>query len=493
VDASLTAFIAALVIYFVAGTALALASRRAGVGTSRDYFVAGYRLGGFLAAMTYAATTYSAFMMVGLVGLTYATGVGAFGFELTYLLATVSILTLLAPKVWSLARDRGWVSPAETLSDLYGSKALGPVVAATYLAALIPYTAAQVIGIGVIVQVLGGGSESAYLVGVCLAIATIALWVYLGGMWSVAATDAFQGLWMITAALGFVAWLFTWGFGGVGKLASSLSVLGKEGLLSTGRVWTPMIFASYTIPWLFFAVTNPQVVQRLYTPRSKSALSRMTALFAAFGLTYTVIVTMAGLMGRALTATGALPLIKDRDAVTPTILSHAPPWLSAVVFVSIVAAAVSTADSIILTLATAAARDLYASLREGVSDRTLINVGRGAAVALALIAATVAVFRPGFIVELSVLSSVMLLPLAPITLAAWLLHRRLGRYSRVAAITALVAGFTVALTHAVILGGKRALATPIAGIPYSGVVLLTSTAILAMGLVTDAVQGRGCR
>ena len=61
---------------FVVGTVLALASRRFGMGTSRDYFVADYRLGGFLAAMTYTATTYLALMMVGLVGLTFMTGVG---------------------------------------------------------------------------------------------------------------------------------------------------------------------------------------------------------------------------------------------------------------------------------------------------------------------------------------------------------------------------------------------------------------------------------
>ncbi len=35
-----------LALYFVVGTVLALASRRFGMGTSRDYFVAGYRLGG---------------------------------------------------------------------------------------------------------------------------------------------------------------------------------------------------------------------------------------------------------------------------------------------------------------------------------------------------------------------------------------------------------------------------------------------------------------
>ncbi len=489
-DELLTASIITLILYFVVGSLLAFASRKFGIGTSRDYFVAGYRLGGFLAAMTYAATTYSAFMMVGLVGLTYMTGVGAFGFELMYLLATITILALLAPKVWELVRERRWISPAEMLADLYKCRALGILTAAMYLVALIPYTAAQVIGIGVTVQGLGGGSWSAYLVGIALAFIVIALWVYLGGIWSVAATDAFQGIWMIVAAVGFILWLFSWGFGDPAKFSSSLSVLGSKGLLSVGSPWTALIFVSYTIPWLFFAITNPQVVQRLYMPRDKRALIRMVTLFAVFGLTYTIIVTMIGLMGRSLTVLGTLPLIKDRDAVTPTILSYAPVWLSAVVFVSIVAAAVSTADSIILTLASTTARDLYGGVRREVSDRSLIVVGRLTVLGLAIVAVVVALVRPAFIVELSVLSSVLLLPLAPVTLAGWLLHHKLGMYSKYAAIASVAAGFAIALSYALVVGAKKALVTPIAGIPYPAVVLLVSTAVVLVGIAADKLHAR---
>ncbi|MCD6341207.1 MAG: sodium:solute symporter family protein [Desulfurococcales archaeon] len=486
-DELLTASIITLILYFVVGSLLAFASRKFGIGTSRDYFVAGYRLGGFLAAMTYATTTYSAFMMVGLVGLTYMTGVGAFGFELMYLLATITILALLAPRVWELVRERRWISPAEMLADLYRCRALGILTAAMYLVALIPYTAAQVIGIGVTVQGLGGGSWSAYLVGIALAFIVIVLWVNLGGIWSVAATDAFQGIWMIVAAVGFILWLFTWGFGDPAKFSSSLSTLGGMGLLSVGSPWTPMIFVSYTIPWLFFAITNPQVVQRLYMPRDKRALIRMVTLFAVFGLTYTIIVTMIGLMGRSLTALGTLPLIKDRDAVTPTILSYAPVWLSAIVFVSIVAAAVSTADSIILTLASTTARDLYGGVRKEVRDRSLIIVGRLTVLGLAILAVVVALLRPAFIVELSVLSSVMLLPLAPVTLVGWLLYSKLGRYSKYAAVASIAAGFTTALSYALVVGAKKALVTPIAGLPYPAVILLISTAVMLVGIVADTV------
>ena len=45
-------FLIVFALYIVFGTVIALLSRRLGVKTTADYFVAGYRLGGFLASMT---------------------------------------------------------------------------------------------------------------------------------------------------------------------------------------------------------------------------------------------------------------------------------------------------------------------------------------------------------------------------------------------------------------------------------------------------------
>jgi len=68
-------------LYVVLGFAIALAARRhVGVGMS-EFFLADRRVGGFISALTYSATTYSAFMLVGLAGLSYTGGVGALGFE----------------------------------------------------------------------------------------------------------------------------------------------------------------------------------------------------------------------------------------------------------------------------------------------------------------------------------------------------------------------------------------------------------------------------
>lgn len=474
------AYFLVLSLYFIIGTGIAVYSRRRGVKTTSDYFVAGYRLGGFLSAMTYAATTYSAFMMIGLVGFAYATGVGAFGFELSYLLATMSLLAILSHRVWGMARERKWISPAEMLGDLYGSRALSVIVAIIYLFALLPYITAQLVGLGSLVQ--GIGLE--YLVGIILGALIIFLWTYLAGIWSVASTDAYQGLWMITSAIIFLLWLVAFYLPSRGlSLGDATRILGENGLLGITGFWKTSVFLAFTLPWLFFAVTNPQVVQRLYMPRDERALKSMVRYFIVFGLAYTVIVTLVGLLARALTLEGLLPdLVKTRDLVTPTLLRLTHPVLGAIVFTSIVAAAISTADSIILTLSSTTTRDLYSKLAVKPKPRLELTIGYTTIVALTVIVSFLAWLRPGFVVELSVLSSVILLPLAPITLTAWM-KPEIVKGKAPYAITALVIGVGIGVYASLIYGAKGAFIATWLGLPISAWILIASTTIVLIGIV----------
>ncbi len=460
-------FSGALLAYLVGGTLLALLARRLGIRSSADYYVAGYRLGGFLSAMTYAATTYSAFMMVGLVGLTYSLGVTSLGFELVYLLSTLTILTALGPTLWRMARERGWVSPSEAVADITGSPLLGIVLAAFYLVALIPYTAAQMKGIGEIFAALGPG----YLVGVVVAAFLVMLWIILAGVWSVALTDAFQGIWMIASAAVFIAWLIGFSSSKGVDLAAAFSLTNAAGL---GRLWPLAVFVGLTTPWAFFAVTNPQVVQRVFMPKDSTALKRMVYWFGLFGLSYTVVVTLAGIIARGLTAAGAFPSIQLRDAVTPTLLTMAPTVVAAVVYVSIVAAAMSTANSIILSVASSFVRDIYENRLGG---NRPIAVSNAIVAALALVAASIAWFRPANIVDLSVLSSTILLPAAPPTIAGALRPGKLRKW----ALAAFLVGELV-VWSAIPLYGTRTNTATVVGIPIPLMSLLLSLAITVAGI-----------
>ncbi|RKX56172.1 MAG: sodium:solute symporter family protein, partial [Thermotoga sp.] len=86
---NITIALLGIFIWFAIGCFISYrAKKKTGPGIA-EYFIANRKIGGFIAAMTYSATTYSAFMMVGLVGMAYVVGVSAMGFELTYLMSTI--------------------------------------------------------------------------------------------------------------------------------------------------------------------------------------------------------------------------------------------------------------------------------------------------------------------------------------------------------------------------------------------------------------------
>lgn len=408
----------------LAGTALAAyAGRASRLEDQEDYYLAGRRVSGLVAALTYAATTYSAFMMVGLVGLSYQGGVGALGFELYYLVGTLWLLSWAGPKLWRKARERGYISPGDMLADHFGrpTAAAGALVASL---ALLPYTSAQIIGVSLTLE----GFGLPYLAGVGMASLLVALWAYMGGLRGVAWTDSMLGLLMIGSAS--LAFAYVMGLGDMGLL-DSLERLGELSRVPNS-FFTPSRFLSLTLPWFFFALTNPQVVQRTFIARDEGAFRRMVMLFGLFGFLYTLAVVAIGLKLKALALEGLFPSVKSRDLVTPTLLSLMPRPLSLLVSTSIFAAALSTANSIALTLSSMLQRDLFSS-----SDRPnrLILLAMTAAVAL------LGALRPSYIVELSVMSSTLLLPFLPLT-ACVLLGRR---GSPAVGVSSLASGFVAGL------------------------------------------------
>lgn len=465
-------FILSLFAYIAIGTLIAVISRRFGVRSTAEYFVGNYRLGGFLSSMSYAATTYSAFMMVGLVGLTYASGIGALGFELIYLVATLAFLSFFSRKVWLMARERGWVSPSEMLSSLYNSKYLGRLTALTYLVALVPYISAQIIGIGTIFESFGLN----YFLGVALAASLILLWTVLAGIWSVASTDAYQAILMITSSILFLISVLMKVFN-VG-LETALTNLDKAGVTGITPFWSFNTFLAYTLPWIFFAVTNPQVVQRMFMPANEKALKNTIKYFSIYGYIYTLVVVSVGLMARALTESRTLPTILNRDLVTPTLAFMLDPSIASLIFVSIIAAAVSTANSIILSIASSIVRDFYEVRTRGVSAKNILLYSNLVVVGLTVVSMLVAYLRPGFIVEMSVLSSVILLPLAPITIIGWLSPSK-AKELRYGALVGLVGGVVFAIYNALLYGPIRTFLAVSYGLPIScWVMLISSSALL---------------
>lgn len=410
----------ALLLYAIIGTAIAILAKKK-VLTDEDYFVASRRVSGIVSALTYAATTYSAFMMVGLVGLTYFSGVGALGFELFYLVGTLLLLSYYAPKIWKLGKENGFVTPGDMIKGRYGETA-AKLMAVFVSIALIPYTSIQFVSISFLL-----GNSISFESGVVLSAIIIALWALLGGLRSVAWTDAVFGLFMLSMAIFAVFYAFS-----MQPTSNDYSRLG-ELMYVPNSFWTPITFISYTLPWFFFALTNPQVVQRIFIPKDEKSLRRMVVLFGLFGLTYTILVTLIGLQLRLLSEIGEFPRVSNRDLVTPTFLSMIPEWLGVSIGISIFAAAITTANSIVLTLSSMFTRDLLKS-------RSVL-AGRLFVVAITTAVAIFAIQRPNYIVDLAVMSSTILLCQLPLIFGIF--HFKIG--GNISASLTLFAGFSTAI------------------------------------------------
>ncbi|MGQ9759755.1 MAG: sodium:solute symporter family protein [Candidatus Methanomethylicaceae archaeon] len=424
-----------VLIFLGVGSAIALLSKRFLRMDFKDFYTAGGRFGTLLATLSYAATTYSAFMFIGLVGLAYSTGVGALGFELVYFVGTLLLLYYVAPKYWKIHIKFGYVSPAEILSARYGSRAVGASVTLLALVALIPYASSQVIGVAMAAEGASGGAIT-YVSAVLIAIAVALLWSIIAGIWSVGWTDVFQGIIMLFTGFLMISWVYFWGYAGNVFDFRTLGALSYV----PNPYWSFSTFLNMTIPWFFFAITNPQVVQRLFAPKDPRILKSMIIWFGAYGLLFTVLVTLLGLMLRGLTTEGIFPMVTYRDSVTPTLLGIVPSWVGIFGLVAVLAASVSTIDGIILTLSSMAAKDLYESYRPS-SLRMKLLIGRITLVALALACTVFALIRPGFIVDLSVLSSSLLLPQAPVVIGMFV-WRKGGKLT---ALLTIASGFSVAV------------------------------------------------
>ncbi|MCL6479101.1 MAG: sodium:solute symporter family protein [Peptococcaceae bacterium] len=427
---------AALLLYFTAGTVVAVYAKRGMAHGVSDFFIANRAVGGLVAALTYSATTYSAFMMIGLAGLTYIGGVGAWGFELIYLSGLV-LVAFFGPRFWLAGKKYGYITPPELLGDRYRSKGLQALAAVASIIFLIPYSAVQLIGIGTLMEGMSEGVIP-FMAGLAIATFVTIVWAYMGGMRSVAWTDSLQALVMIIISTLSVLFIVYSAFGGFGGLFGTLETKFPKWLTVPGPgFFNIKAFVALALPWFFFCLSNPQVSQRLFIPKSLSAMRTMLMGFLVFGFIYTFISIIWGFSARAL-----IPGLKSGDLATPSLLTLdiVPAGIALLVLVGITAAAISTINSIILTLSSMVSQDILKVLSPNIEESKLFAVGRVFVPLFAMAAFLFATLRLGLIAVLSVASSAGLLVIVPAIIGAFFWKRG----TAAGAITSILVGGIVA-------------------------------------------------
>ncbi len=351
--------------------------------TLDDYLLADRKLGPWVAAFSERASGESAWLLIGLPGLAFATGLSA-------IWVGVGCCTGIAFSWFVIARRLRIETErvgALTLADYFAARfpASGHRLRLTATAIILFfftfYVAAQFLAAG---KVLHYYLNIPPLAGMAIGAVLILFYTAAGGLYAVSWTDLVQGIIMlITLALLPLAVLAE--LGGPETLMSKLGAQGASYLhLAPGQTgWAAVSGVAGSLAIGLGYMGQPHLVLRfmaIKSPDDVKAGRRIAigwALIAFFGA---ILIGLTGLAFFGTEIVGQGKQLADIEHLMPMMARHfMPEWIAVIMIVGAIAAMMSTADSQLLASASAISEDIYRKLiNPEASQKNLVALGRWA-------------------------------------------------------------------------------------------------------------------
>jgi sodium/pantothenate symporter len=339
------------------------------VETFADFTTGGHRMGLWVGVFTTVATWVSVASVMGVPGYLYSNGVSAIiGWVAGWFLAT-AIFPIIAYKI------RRPKNPTRTFPEFIHFR-YEPFQKRSPLRAIVGLLMAVGYFIFVHLQVVGFGIVFSTITTIPYEIAIFGFLFYLmftsiGGFWSVSITDSVNTIIIVLGVtLGALAVLYsTGGFGNIYENLATTTAPTFEGgeNLSKGLLLSPVGGFGFGALFAIFlsnslgAIVSPHWVTRMMAPKNvKTAILQM--MLSIFVLTLIFIpLIIIGLGAKVLIP--SLPVGQTTDYIMPIVITeYAPPIVGAFTLVALCAAAISTANSMLLHAGTSIYYDLYRNL-----------------------------------------------------------------------------------------------------------------------------------
>lgn len=334
-----------------------------GIKDTEDWMVAGKSLGKLPMAGTYFATIISATSIMSYMGYYYLNGWPG------WWNAAGTLLTSFLACMFFARRMRQ--SECNTLPELIEKRYCRPYSIIMSLLIVVCCTAllgAQVTGATIILQTFSNWSTVTCCV---VLLAVFIVFTCIGGMKAVAWTDTICsfviiiGTWLIAAS-------FLMKVGGFTAMNEGIAAMNPEFVKGFSVEIPPITALSWVVTWGICNFGAPQFVARFMSAESPEVASKSQGITGIGLLLFYTPLAIIGLSGMLIH-----PGIEKQDMVfTTLVFNEVNPVIGAVMLAAVVAAIISTADSLLLLIATTFAHDFYCKVKKDVSDREELLVSR---------------------------------------------------------------------------------------------------------------------
>ncbi len=313
------------------------------IKTSKDYMLAGRRMGLFMVAFSLSANNVGGGCTTGLAAKAFGDwGMSACWYVLAGSVAMIP-LAFFAPKI----RKTLAVTIPEVIGRRFG-KFSSTFSAVLNILALFCLTSSQVMASGVVIS-----SLTSIPLNVCLLLAgaVIILYTTLGGMIADQISDLVQFI-IILVGLAIATPIVLNSAGGWDAISAKLPAAKLD---FTAIGWVTII--GYIFNYFCTFLSGPEMVSRFYSAKDEKTAKGAAFLSAVLMAAMSIFPALLGLAAFALQ--DQIPGITGKTAMMDVTNHFAPPVVTGIISAAIISATMSSADSNLLCMSTMFIKDIY--------------------------------------------------------------------------------------------------------------------------------------
>ncbi|MFB4163867.1 sodium:solute symporter [Alteribacillus sp. JSM 102045] len=379
-----------------------------------DYYLAGKNLGIIALFFTLYATQYSGNTIVGYAPTAYRDGFSWLQ-SIPFMTIIVGIYILFAPRLYAISKRANFITPTDWISYRFRSKQVTILAIILMLWGLGNYLLEQLVAIGQAVSGLTGGTIP-YEFAVLAFVFVMLTYEWLGGMKAVAFTDVMQGVMLFVGIIVLLTGALSLTGTGFTGLTADIAATAPEKIGVPDTV-TSINWISMILLVGFGAAIYPHAVQRIYSSQSERTLKRSLSRMAWMPPITTGLVFLVGIIGISLfpglDTSGSEQLV-GMIANEVAAINSFYYWVMVIFFGAIVAAIVSTADSVLLSFSSMVSNDIYGKfINPYAKEEKKVKVGKFAGIGVVAFLLFIAWNPPGTLYDIFVLKFELLVQVFP--------------------------------------------------------------------------------
>ena len=394
-----------MILYLVAmlGVGFKFSKKNETVG---DFYLGGRKLGPLVTAMSAEASDMSSWLLMGLPGVAYLTGIASAGWTAIGLAIGTYMNWLIVAK--RIRRYSAVAGNSITIPDFFSNRyhdkkrVLMFIAAVVIILFFIPYTASGFAACGKLFASLFGLD---YHVAMILSAIVIVGYTTLGGFLAASTTDFIQSIVMTVAlliVLGFgvhVAGGFDAVMENASGLAGYLSMTQVHNVATGGADSYGLITIVSTLAWGLGYFGMPHILLRFMAIEDDSKLKisrRVASIWVVISMAVAVLI---GIIGLGMTNVGAVPALEGTQSETiivkiAQLLSQnglLAALFAGVILSGILASTMSTADSQLLAASSSVSQNIITGFfKVKMSEKKLMMIARGCLLAISVVAVVLA-------------------------------------------------------------------------------------------------------